>query len=264
MYALRDCNSNVVQTRRLAQLSQKLVQIDWLYTELGITPSGFDDITSPVTSPHASASASSSRNSLPSDSDPFAITTPTPACKSRPSKTPMLFRDTAINPEVEYERVLADFITRLEEADEEGLPEVQGVPVGLENVEPTQGLLEWATTLEASLEEIKRRRETHIQAMYDQLESLWRRLGVGEESMDAFVDAHRGTTETTVKQYEEELDRMLQLKHERMGAFIQSAREEIIALWDELMVPDDEREDFAPFADGEIARFSFLFLGRDV
>lgn len=70
--------------------------------------------------------------------------------------------------------------------------------------------------------------------------------------MDAFVEAHRGSTEETVREYEEELERMLELKRERMGVFVQSAREEIMKLWDDLMVGNDERADFAPFADGEV------------
>ena len=139
---------------------------------------------------------------------------------------------------------------RLELAEEEGLPTNQNVPVGLENVEPTRELLSWAANLQSSLEEVKRKREAHIQAMYDQLEGLWKRLGVGEADMDAFVETHRGSTEETVREYEEELERMLELKRERMGQFIESAREEIIRLWDELMIGEEERADFAPFADG--------------
>ena len=87
--------------------------------------------------------------------------------------------------------------------------------------------------------------------MYDQLEGLWRRLGVGEADMDAFVEEHRGSTDETVRQYEEELERMLELKRERMGVFVSNAREEIVRLWDDLMVGEDERADFAPFIDGK-------------
>lgn len=141
-------------------------------------------------------------------------------------------------------------MARIEEAEDEGMLENPTIPVGLENVDPTPGLLSWAASLRSSLEDTKRRRETHIQAMYDQLEGLWKRLGVGEADMDAFVEAHRGSNEETVKEYEEELERMLELKRERMGVFVGSAREEIMRLWDDLMVGNDERADFAPFADG--------------
>lgn len=42
---------------------------------------------------------------------------------------------------------------------------------------------------------------------------------------------------------------MVKLKRGRMGTFIDSAREEIVKLWDDLMIGDDERVDFVPFVD---------------
>ena len=153
-------------------------------------------------------------------------------------------------PEVEYQQVFAKFVVKVEEADIGAMPANPNIPIGLEGVEPTPGLLSWAASLQSSLEDTKRRREAHIQAMYDQLEGLWKRLGVAEADMDAFVETHRGSTEETVQEYEEELERMLELKRERMSTFVGSAREEIMKLWNDLMVGEEERADFAPFADG--------------
>ena len=153
-------------------------------------------------------------------------------------------------PEAEYQQVFARFVAKIEEADTGAIPMNHNVPIGLESVDPTPGLLSWAANLQSSLEDTKRRREAHIQAMYDQLEGLWKRLGVAEADMDAFVEAHRGSTEETVQEYEEELERMLELKRERMSTFVGSAREEIMKLWDDLMIGEEERADFAPFADG--------------
>lgn len=34
--------------------------------------------------------------------------------------------------------------------------------------------------------------------MYDELEILWKRLGVDDAEIDAFVESNRGTTEETV------------------------------------------------------------------
>ncbi|KAG6831554.1 hypothetical protein H0H92_009473 [Tricholoma furcatifolium] len=243
-------------TKRLQHLSGTFVQIDWLYSELGITSPTLDDL--PSSSKNmlgASLAASSLRFSSsvsPSTSnDPFSLSTPTPTSRTQLA-TPFLFEEhAAVVSESDYLRIFANFVARIEEADNEGLPENTPVPTGLQNVDPTPGLLTWAANLQTSLEETKRRREAHIQAMYDQLEGLWRRLGVDEADMDAFVEAHRGSTEETVREYEEELVRMLELKRERMGTFVASAREEITKLWDDLMVGDEERADFAPFADDE-------------
>ena len=73
---------------------------------------------------------------------------------------------------------------------------------------------------------------------------------------------NRGSTEDTVRQYEEELNRMLALKQERMGQFVESAREEIKQLWDDLMVGEEERGDFAALADGTC--FKRISLSADL
>ena len=100
--------------------------------------------------------------------------------------------------------------------------------------------------------------------MYDQLESLWKRLGVEDTDIDEFVDNNRGSTEEVVRAYESELERMLELKRERMSVFIGNARAEIEALWNDLMVGEEERADFAPFADGKWqAYFWFIITNAD-
>ena len=183
-----------------------------------------------------------------------AMSTPTPVNRSKQA-APLLLVSVPDEPRevhgVDYQRIFARFVARIEEASEEDLQDSNTAHVGLEGVDPTPGLIAWAESTRAELEDIKRRREAHIQAMYDQLEALWRRLGVADADMDAFVDAQRGSTEATVKAYEEELERMLELKRERMGTFVENARAEIVKLWDELMVSEEERADFAPFADGK-------------
>ncbi|CAL1710901.1 unnamed protein product [Somion occarium] len=249
-------------SKRLTQLSEALVQIDWLHTELGILPSSLDDLPSASSStlsvPHfqRSTSSCSSRTSHSSTSDPFLsssiMATPTPESRIK-SITPFLLAAASEDPpsETEYERIFARFVARMEELSDEELSNSTAPTVGLEGVDPTQGLMAWAEAKRAALEDIKRRRESHIQAMYDQLEALWRRLGVPDADMDAFVEAQRGSTEDTVRAYEEELDRMLELKREKMSTFVENARDEIRKLWDDLMVGEEERADFAPFADDE-------------
>jgi protein regulator of cytokinesis 1 len=184
---------------------------------------------------------------LASPSDPFTRT-PTPGSRSKP---PLLFTSStpdSSEDETAYQRIFARFVAHLDEAEDEPLP---GRNVGLEGVEPTPGLLAWAEATRSALEDLQRRREAHIQAMYDQLEGLWRRLGVPDAAMDGFVDAHRGSTEETIREYEAELERMLELKREGMSVFVENARGEIAKLWDELLVGEEERGDFTPYFDGE-------------
>lgn len=51
---------------------------------------------------------------------------------------------------------------------------------------------------------------------------------------------------------------MIDLKRERMGEFIGNARSEIESLWNELMTGEDERADFAAFADGRYPPISAM------
>jgi protein regulator of cytokinesis 1 len=185
------------------------------------------------------------------------MSTPTPNCRVQ-SVLPRLFTSTANTPPSSsashssrdngFQTILATFCTRVAAAEAEGQELTGGA--GLEGVDPTPALIAWAQRTRDDLDELKRRREAHIQAMYDQLEALWRRMGVPDADMDTFVDAHQGSTQAIVRAYEDELERMMEYKRERMGEFVKNARDEIVKLWDELMVGEDERADFALFLDG--------------
>ncbi|KAG8935183.1 hypothetical protein FRC01_007416 [Tulasnella sp. 417] len=160
------------------------------------------------------------------------------------------------NDSATYFQILARFVARWEEAEAEGL---EGDTIGVEGVDPTCGVMEWAETLQTELAEIKSHREAQIQVFYDQLEVLWKRLEVSEEEMDAFIDENRGSTEEVVAAYQAELDRMLELRKERMSTFIIGARKEIEGLWDDLLFGEEERAEFAPYQDDE---FSEELLAR--
>lgn len=249
--------------KRLHHLSLTFAQIDWLYAELGMTPpSPTDSASSSSTSSRPQSACSIRVTGSSSAADPFLSSsnnpaTPTPAGSRSKANTPFILSmpsddaSSSPNHESEYYNIYTQFISRLDELGEEAVTDPNKPSVGLEGVDPSPELIQWAESTQANLEDTKRRRESHIQAMYDQLESLWRRLGVTDAEMDEFVEANRGSTDATVRAYEEELDRMLELKREKMGTFIENARLEITKLWDELMVGEEERAEFAPFADDE-------------
>ncbi|KAG8986502.1 hypothetical protein FRB90_003970, partial [Tulasnella sp. 427] len=155
-----------------------------------------------------------------------------------------------------YLQILARFVARWEEAEAEGL---EGDTIGVEGVDPTNGVMEWAENLQTELAEVKAHREARIQGIFDQLEVMWKRLDVSEEDMDAFIDENRGSTEEVVQAYQDELDRMMELKKERMSLFIINARKEIEALWDDLLFSEEERAEFTPYHDDE---FSEELLAR--
>jgi len=281
------------QTKRLTQLGDVFIQIDWLYTELGMDPPDYSDTppgpvassstlavpSFPLTRSSSSCGMRSAINGT--NADPFltstiGLGTPTPLSQSKPDSgllypasspppvTPMSLSELSTDPVREYHRTLSRFVQLLDSAPSDPVP---ATLLGSFGVEPTQGILIWAERLCMDLEETKRRRETHIQAMYDQLEALWKRMGVDDEAMDGFVEvcslsfpgyyqlhapaqANRGTTPQVIQAYEEELERMIDLKRERMGEFIANARMEIQSLWDELMTGEEERAEFAAYIDG--------------
>ncbi|KAI0300522.1 microtubule associated protein-domain-containing protein [Multifurca ochricompacta] len=239
-------------SKRLNQLSAIFIQIDWLHTELGIVPLTLENLPSSSSSSSnflgvlpVSRPSSAIGYSMASPSDPL---TPTPTSGSRSKPSSLVSPSNPVETEIAYQRIFAHFVARLDEADDGPLARRCA---GLEGVQPTPGLLAWAETTRNALEDLQRRREAHIQAMYDQLEGLWRRLGVPDAAMDEFVDAHRGSTEETIHEYEAELERMLELKRERMSAFVENARGEIARLWDELLIGEEGRSDFPPYFDDE-------------
>jgi protein regulator of cytokinesis 1 len=69
----------------------------------------------------------------------------------------------------------------------------------LDGVQPTNSLLTWAEEHTNELESVKARRESQIQTMYDELETLWKRLGVDAEEIDQFVDSWTGSTDAVVE-----------------------------------------------------------------
>ena len=182
-----------------------------MHTELGIDPPEIDD---PPTLPIASSStlavpaytlprSSSSSNLRAPSADPFVESTgtPTPSCQGR-SDARLLFRsasptptspsELSADPVREFQHAFSRFVQLL---DSSSTPDpVPATLLGSLGVEPTQKMMLYAEQRCSELTELKKRRETHIQAMYDQLESLWKRMGVDDVAMDAFVDVSHHNT----------------------------------------------------------------------
>ncbi|KAG8934977.1 hypothetical protein FRC02_008833 [Tulasnella sp. 418] len=175
-------------SRRLTQLSSTLENIVWYYAELGI----------PLPTPEVTS------NAMVIDDDSTAV----PSTSSS--------EDVEQNPDRDHNQILARFIARWEEAGDEAL---EGDTLGVEGVDPTVEVMEWAENLKSEvcpeycllgyklthvtsgyqLEEIKSHREARIQAIFDQLEGLWKRLGVEDDQINEFIESNRGSTEENVQ-----------------------------------------------------------------
>ncbi|KAG6871607.1 hypothetical protein C0995_002476 [Termitomyces sp. Mi166 len=229
-------------SKRLQHLSATFFQVDWLYTELGISPPGLDDLPS-LSSNLLGASLStfqqlsSSVSSMPHNSFSLLVT-PTPLFCTW-SMTPFLFQEDLLpTPETNYQYIFANFVTKIEEADDDGIAENSPIPTGLQNVEPMQGLLAWAEALQSSLEETKRRCEAHIQTMYDQLEGLWRwledNLMVGDDERADFAPfANDEHTEELLMIHEDEIRWLKEERRQKAPLLLEQDPLASIPAWEE-------------------------------
>ncbi|OCF56492.1 hypothetical protein L486_05342 [Kwoniella mangroviensis CBS 10435] len=120
---------------------------------------------------------------------------------------------------------------------------------GMDNVEPEIGLIEWSDELTELWNTRKEEHEARIQELYNLVEPLWTRLDVDQATMDLFVDMNRGSGEAVIKAYEDEYERLLELRRSSLSSFIENTRKEIDALQTELMLSDDEKAEFGAYID---------------
>ncbi|WVQ78807.1 hypothetical protein IAT38_000898 [Cryptococcus sp. DSM 104549] len=151
-----------------------------------------------------------------------------------------------------YERLLSRLIASnpLPPGDSEDWPEVDDLE-GMEGVEPQVPLVEWAEEVTELWNVVKEEHEARIQELYNLVEPLWTRLEVEQETTDLFVDMNRGSGEATIKAYEAEYERLLEIRRASLSSFIVNTRKEVDALQTELMMSDDERAEFGAFIDDD-------------
>lgn len=118
--------------------------------------------------------------------------------------------------------------------------------------------------------EEKKGRERRIKELRTAVENLWERFGVEEADRKAFLSVNRGCGLRTINEYEEELNRLNELKKQNMHLFVEDARCRLQELWDSLFFSEEEMLDFTPafsdvFSDalleaheGEITRLETL------
>ena len=96
----------------------------------------------------------------------------------------------------------------------------------------------------------KRRRDKRVAELRAEVAGLWERLGVEGAERRAFETAHRGCGLRSINEWEDELARLRELKRQNLHLFIEDARCRLQALWDALLLSEDEMLAFAPaFAD---------------
>ena len=96
------------------------------------------------------------------------------------------------------------------------------------------------------LSEEKRNRERRLKDLKAAVEALWNKLGVEEGEQKAFLNANRGCGVRQINEFQDELARLNELKHENLHLFVEDARCKLQELWDSLYLSEDEMLEFTP------------------
>lgn len=96
------------------------------------------------------------------------------------------------------------------------------------------------------LDQEKKNREKRLKDLRTAVEVLWEKLGVEEPERKAFLNSNRGCGVRQINEFEDELARLNELKHQNLHLFVEDARYKLQELWDALYLSEDEMLDFTP------------------
>jgi protein regulator of cytokinesis 1 len=92
----------------------------------------------------------------------------------------------------------------------------------------------------------KKNREKRLNNLKTAVDALWEKLGVEEKERKAFLNANRGCGVRQINEFEDELARLNELKHQNLHLFVEDARYKLQELWDSLYLSEDEMLEFTP------------------
>ncbi|RVD80734.1 uncharacterized protein DFL_008627 [Arthrobotrys flagrans] len=87
-------------------------------------------------------------------------------------------------------------------------------------------------------------RERKINDIHQQLQPLWEKFQQDDQEENRFLQQNRGYSISVIKNWENELERLLEVKKEHMHIFISEARTTLQEMWDVLYYTEDEMDDF--------------------
>lgn len=96
------------------------------------------------------------------------------------------------------------------------------------------------------LSDEKKNREKRLKDLKTAVESLWDRLGIEDKDRKAFLNGNRGCGVRQINEFEDELARLNELKHQNLHLFVEDARYKLQELWDALYLSEDEMLEFTP------------------
>ncbi|KAF9115005.1 hypothetical protein BGX27_009224 [Mortierella sp. AM989] len=99
------------------------------------------------------------------------------------------------------------------------------------------------------LEGERSKREDIVKENQIDIVRLWDKLHIDEDEREEFLTNHIGLTMDIIRAYKSELDRLEDLKAEKIEEFILDERDNLYELWDSLYYSLQQRESFAPVFD---------------
>ncbi|KAK5997597.1 Anaphase spindle elongation 1-like protein [Cladobotryum mycophilum] len=102
------------------------------------------------------------------------------------------------------------------------------------------------TSKRDKLREEKRNREKRLHDLRTAVEALWEKLGIDEDETKVFMNQNRGCGIRQINEFEDELQRLTELKHQNLHLFVEDARVKLQELWDALYFCEDEMLEFLP------------------
>jgi protein regulator of cytokinesis 1 len=107
--------------------------------------------------------------------------------------------------------------------------------------------MEKLSKIKAQLEEMDRELSEYISGLRTSIVSLWNRLEVESKVQEAFMESCTGPKPEIAEKFQNELDRLEELKKLHMKRFIEATRHELAEVWDMCYFGPQQRQQFAPF-----------------
>ncbi|KAF9191309.1 hypothetical protein BGZ51_007487 [Haplosporangium sp. Z 767] len=99
------------------------------------------------------------------------------------------------------------------------------------------------------LEDERSKRERLVKDHLAEITRLWDKLRIEDDDREEFVASHVGLDMDNIRAYKSELNRLEELKSQKLEEFILEERDNLYELWDKLYYSLDQRESFAPVFD---------------
>ncbi|KAK1994079.1 microtubule associated protein [Colletotrichum falcatum] len=96
------------------------------------------------------------------------------------------------------------------------------------------------------LSDEKKNREKRLKDLRAAVEALWEKLEVDVGERKAFLNSNRGCGVRQINEFEDELNRLNELKRQNLHLFVEDARCKLQELWDGLYLSEDEMLEFTP------------------